>query len=340
VRPPPVRLWVEPFAGSAAVALALCGGKIRPPVCYMGAKTRYARDILGTLGVQPGRGAEEVLLVDAGPWAEAWSTLLDAQLRAEVCRHLRAWSGEDPVRLWYRLAAVAPAADPAERVAGWLWLQGRSASACPVWFDGEKGWRMGDKPRCGGQKEAIQRSFHRSSKHAGWRPAEQRSLRDEGIHERAGGLYPRRDERELRPKGRDVGANKACGGIIRPGTVAERIEALAPALRGWRVVHGDVGRVAWPDLAGAVAYLDPPYVGCTGYAAACPRADVLQLARELEARGAVVIVSEAVPLDLPGWHAVEITRGRKPEVLTLSRPPVRVPVRRLRGEQLSWLEVA
>ena len=38
--------WVEPFAGAAAVALRLVGGKhLLPPVAWMGGKRRYARAI-------------------------------------------------------------------------------------------------------------------------------------------------------------------------------------------------------------------------------------------------------------------------------------------------------
>ncbi len=42
--------------------------------------------------------------------------------------------------------------------------------------------------------------------------------------------------------------------------------------------------------------------------------------------GATVAVSEAEPLELDGWHHVELTRpGGKPEWLTLSREPARLP---------------
>ena len=37
------------------------------------------------------------------------------------------------------LAAQPPPAELAERVAGWLWLQARSASGAPVWWDGTRG---------------------------------------------------------------------------------------------------------------------------------------------------------------------------------------------------------
>ena len=87
----PVNLWVEPFAGSAAVALALVGGSACiPPIGYMGGKRRDAPDILGAFGLRVGQGADHVVLVDAGPWGEAWEVIFDAELRAEE-RAAGAW---------------------------------------------------------------------------------------------------------------------------------------------------------------------------------------------------------------------------------------------------------
>lgn len=131
------------------------------------------------------------------------------------------------------------------------------------------------------------------------------------------------------------------GGMVNPATIAERIEAAAHAFArvAVEVHHGEAG-----DAIGLVlfdgsefiaevprqtfAYLDPPYVGATGYGWDCPRESVLELARGWRGAGAVVAVSEAEPLDLPGWHHLELTRpGGKPEWLTLSRPPARCPAR-------------
>jgi hypothetical protein len=89
---------------------------------------------------------------------------------------------------------------------------------------------------------------------------------------------------------------------------------------------------------GTVAYMDPPYVGTTGYAADLPRADVVALARRWAAAGAVVCISEAeaIPeLVAEGWHAVRIDGERvgqkrtfskqQAEWLTLNRAPAWVP---------------
>jgi len=91
---------------------------------------------------------------------------------------------------------------------------------------------------------------------------------------------------------------------------------------------------------GTVAYMDPPYLNTTGYAADLGRAEVVALARRWAEAGAVVCISEAEPIPelvADGWHAVEITGARvgqkrtfskqQAEWLTLNRPPAwTVPV--------------
>jgi hypothetical protein len=121
---------------------------------------------------------------------------------------------------------------------------------------------------------------------------------------------------------------------------AHRLRQLAP-LR-WaptRSLRCDVREVE--PVPGAVVYLDPPYQGTTLYDWHLERDEVLELALRHEAVGAVVVVSEAEPLPLPGWHHLEITKRRtgtprnrsrqQAEWLTMSRAPVRPP------EQLALL---
>ncbi|MGA0848325.1 MAG: hypothetical protein ACO3RX_00090 [Chthoniobacterales bacterium] len=92
--------------------------------------------------------------------------------------------------------------------------------------------------------------------------------------------------------------------------------------------------------AGSVVYLDPPYYQTTGYAHDIPRPDgapfawVEGLARAWSEAGALVAVSEAVPMPglvAEGWHVVDLTHDRRgqrrtfsrqqTEVLTLNRTP-------------------
>jgi len=78
-----------------------------------------------------------------------------------------------------------------------------------------------------------------------------------------------------------------------------------------------------PDLPpGTVAYMDPPYVGTTGYGHDLPRSEVVALARRWSAAGAMVAISEAEPIgDLvaEGWHAVRIDGERKGQARTFSK---------------------
>lgn len=322
--------WVEPFAGAAACALRLVGGPgLAPPVAWMGGKRRLAAAILGAIGVPEGRPAR-VLLADAGPWGWVWPLLLEASSAAAVASVLRSWSDEDPTVLWDRLAAVPPADEIHERAAQWLWLQARAAQGVPVWWNewrwvasnghgdpvaaGQKsigGWRVGKSQG----RTSDQRAWQKGYKPA-WRMGEEVTK-------------ARRGDRTLSQKG----TARATGGITTSATVADRIDAIALAFKGVDVLVGLDASAAAPCLADPVpgfVYLDPPYQGATGYGWDCPRAEVLELARRWADAGAVVAVSEAVPLELAGWHHVNLTLpGGKPEWLTLSRPAARLPERQL-----------
>lgn len=114
----------------------------------------------------------------------------------------------------------------------------------------------------------------------------------------------------------------------RPTTIADRIEALMWALpEAIQVGRGLAERVEPPGgLEGAVIYLDPPYQGRTGYPADLSRPQLLDVARRWSDAGAVVAVSEAVPLDDDlgaGWEALDLLPGasaKQREVLTINQP--------------------
>ncbi len=95
----------------------------------------------------------------------------------------------------------------------------------------------------------------------------------------------------------------------------------------FHIHHGDATGIEVPG-GEVFVYIDPPYVGTTGYGHALPRVRVLDLARRWQDAGAVVAVSEREPLELDGWHPVDLCgvvgRGGD-EWLTMSRPPVVVP---------------
>ena len=85
-------------------------------------------------------------------------------------------------------------------------------------------------------------------------------------------------------------------------------------------IHPDALQVEPQPLpTGCVVYIDPPYEGTTGYADDLPRAQVLALAMQWAQAGAAVYISEAMPLDLPGWHHIDIAGERKGQKRTFSK---------------------
>lgn len=96
----------------------------------------------------------------------------------------------------------------------------------------------------------------------------------------------------------------------------------------------DVRRFLPPgDVRGWVVYFDPPYAETTGYGPDdLTRDEVCATADVWASRGAHVVVSEAEPLDLPGWHHVEISHERvgkvsswqRREWLTMTRGPAQL----------------
>ncbi len=155
-------------------------------------------------------------------------------------------------------------------------------------------------------------------------------------------------------QGRNDGHREKHGWrLFKPEDVAARLDAtrgavlrlgLAPMELRWRqdaygppAFHAQVGRgptvqvhhrdaldvvCEWAPVLGsrARAYLDPPYLGCTGYPMECPREDVLTMADLLAQHGARVVLSEAVGLAAElgtGWREVCLRRGPKPEWVTL-----------------------
>ncbi len=442
-------LYVELCAGSFAVGLRLLG-IARPPIAFMGAKTSMASIVLRAMGLQPGQGADAVVLVDAGPWGHVWGSLLDPECAHQVAQILRGWSREEPRKLWDRLAATTPA-DPdlwdPQAVASYLWVQGRSCSVTPVWPE-EGEWRMCRGGSSTRSVPAVQRNA------AGLSSVETVAERIEAVAAwlvlqgpprllrprpgaGAGGQADRRGEgcradHDRQPRGRAGDVDDAAGALaqrgarggrgrlledggdpypsspptkklqhgdapprlddvarrleevaawlfragnswrgaglhwrsseeqpIRPGrcqitqgALAERVEALAHGpLSLAAVLRCDVATLQPPEdiPPGTRVYIDPPYRGRTGYGYDLPRDPLLEVARAWADRGALVCVSEAEPLPLPGWHSREITpirrwasrKGkrddRRREFLTMNQPlaaPIEAPQRQLLLEEV------
>lgn len=318
---------VDAFAGAGGFWLASVGANLTPPVSWMGGKRRLAADLLTLLGLH--RGCRVPLLLgDSSWWGWVWPHVLDAEIGPRVSAILRGWRGEDPRALWFRLRDMGPVIDDvAEAAAQLLWLQGRAASGVPVWWEsevlhaapgdgrasqlaadrGSNGLRKWDRTRAGNVGPANQT-------HA----AEPRLVQwadDGGTRTNAGKGY------------HGGGANGSRGGgIVDPGTIAHRLDAIRVAVDGIDITIERLDARAfaekWAPILWrrAVVYLDPPYQGATGYPSTCPRSEVLAIADIWARHGARVVLSEAVGLaaDLgPGWDQVCLRSDRKPEWATV-----------------------
>lgn len=97
-----------------------------------------------------------------------------------------------------------------------------------------------------------------------------------------------------------------------------------PIIDAWPpvTVAADCREIDAPeDCFGVVAFMDPPYVGTTGYGSPFPRHEYLAVARRWHDAGALVCISEATDLRPwlgDGWHAVEITHTRRGQKRTFS----------------------
>lgn len=133
---------VELCAGSAAVSLRWLHPRAKPPIAYQGGKRAYADAILLAMGLRPGGGQRDgrVVLVEAGPWGEAWAHWAAGGIPDTVAR-LRAWASEDPRALWTRLKDAPVPAGRAERVAVWAMIQRGSFGGFPAFvIDGRWRW--------------------------------------------------------------------------------------------------------------------------------------------------------------------------------------------------------
>jgi hypothetical protein len=323
---------IEAFAGSLALSAWATGASSL--IGYMGGKRALAAAIADAVGLKRG-DVEHVFCADAGPWGDFWAHFAEHGLAVAEHFEAKAREGLTMPDLWREEIQHPPHAAPSPRLAQFLTLQSRTASASPLWWDAER-WRQsrGAAMEAGsgwvipsgttGKPWSAQQT-HSSS---GWvMPSGARA---------DGDLDPGRTVRE---KGTARGHRS---GIVNPATLASRARALYGAIGHHLTAHhGDTFNLLDrlpADLTGFIAYLDPPYVGCTPYAAACSRDLVLDLARAYDARGAIVLISEGEPMPLEGWHTVDLAPARaikhwtarqRGEWLTMNRPPAKRPAAQL-----------
>jgi len=317
----------------------------------MGAKTGYADAILRVLGLRPGQGAAHYLWCEPDPGVRLLlEAYRDPDLAREAASIIRGWADEDPRALWERLRAEGP---PRGVDAGEVarWMQTRAWCFRPGviesgFRDPYGGFSGAAKDRgCEGGTDGL--TCAGLASRADTLPALPATITPDARR-----VDPREVARWVWTYGRSF---NGTGTAYRPeesskGTpvwnahppehFADAMGDLPalPALRA-TITPDARGIEPGPDLPpGTVAYMDPPYVGTSGYGHDLPRANVVALARRWAAAGATVAISEAEPVDdltADGWSAVNITGQRvgqartfsrqQAEWLTLSRPPVWTP---------------
>jgi hypothetical protein len=318
-------LFVELCAGTAALSLRLHRRHARPPVSRMGAKTGYADAILRVLGLRPGQGAAHYLWCEPDPGVRLLlEAYRDANLAREAAAIIRGWADEEPRALWERLRAEGPPRGvDAGEVARWARLTTANRLIPATWVDGQ--WRnTGDGGSTFGGDEFCTPAVDLAAKFeasVGDMPAiVEADARRVDPREVARTMFMQQAAYRRGEPDSGFDDEQARG---RPGAIA--------ALMGWQsplpmpaTIHPDArGIEPGPDLPpGAIAYMDPPYVGTTGYGHDLPRSEVVALARRWSAAGAMVAISEAEPIaDLvaEGWHAVRIDGERKGQARTFSK---------------------
>lgn len=301
---------VEFCCGTAAVSLWALA-RVPPITGYMGSKRRDAATLVRTMGVAT---PDRVVLVDGGPWGDVWTTLRDRGGRCGVVKILREWSARGSLPEVWPTLLYEPPPDPVERVAQYLCLQARAAGCIPVWWSAETGrW---ESPSGSRTEVAHQRN-------GGALETRMTSLGPAYMAHAADGSRRTGPAHARRPFN-----TQDSRGIMRIATLAERVEALDRI--DWsrvEVIFDDVAAAV--PAPGSIVYFDPPYQGSPRYACLLPRARVLEVAAAHAAVADLVVVSEAEPLPLAGWHHYRLRDRGKPEWLTASRPLARQPVAQL-----------
>lgn len=124
--PHQIDLWVEPFAGSSAVALAL-EGVGRPPFTYQGGKSSLAEPTLSALRLREGGRARRYLLNDLGPVIRFYRAL-----KSDANAVARCVEGTPEGRAGYTALMAAPVPeDPFRFAAAYACLQASSVLGKP-----------------------------------------------------------------------------------------------------------------------------------------------------------------------------------------------------------------
>lgn len=330
------RLLCEFPAGLAALSLYVQGGdRLKPPVSRPGVKTGYRRRIAEVLGITA--HAQGYWWAEADPDVAA---LIGAYASPEalfaIAGIIRGWVDEDPRALWTRLRderkarikAGLPLSTP-EGIAEYAQIVASnrliSVAGPGLVNTGNGGTTFGgaefatSAANTAAKFEEVAKSIildRWSYSSRGWR-AGYGGPGCEVKTDRATWTTEQRDA----VLGIDKTAERVDG--LRTIWPPVRVTLAIPSAQEVAEAIGTPG-----DLDGVVVYMDPPYVGTSGYLHDLPRSEVIRLARSYDALGAVVCISEAEPIDL-GWDSIEIFKTgnartfskQKREFLTINRSP-------------------
>jgi hypothetical protein len=327
------RLLCEFPAGLACLSLHV-HGRLKPPVPRPGVKTGYAKSICENLGLT---GAEAYWWAEADPDVAA---LIGAYACPEalfaIAGIIRGWVNEEPKKLWTRLrderkrrisegtslSTLEAIAECAQIVASNRLI---SVGGPALRNTGKGGTTFGGAEfaipaaKTAAKFEEIAKSIlldRWSFSSRGWR-AGYGGPGCEVKTDRADWTTEERD--------RTLGIPKTADRVegLRSIWPPVRVTLAIPSAEEVAQVIGTPG-----DLDGVVVYMDPPYVGTSGYLHDLPRSEVIRLARSYDALGAVVCISEAEVIDALDWHSTEIFKTgnartfskQKREFLTVNRP--------------------
>lgn len=303
---------IELCCGSAGLTLYALGAKHPGLMAYQGSKWRARKPLTAVLAYRGITELRPVLLNDAGPWGDTWNLLLDSTTLALTIEHLQKYADQVP-----STPVVKPEKHPMRML-----YDAIHGAELPLSTD----------PLFAAQHLFLQRI----------------SVNGKAVGTRNGKwISPgyNRDSAE--------GSKRKTFGVIHP-----MIPQLAKLLSTWSSTL-DWGLIEerWTDpISGpqhrplikttrcdardipveveepTVVYIDPDYVNATGYPnGELPRPDLVDLSMRWASKGALVMISEAEPIEeltKRGWEAIQIAspnptnaspfKSKKPEWVTLS----------------------
>jgi len=356
------RAFCEFPAGLASVSLRLHGGPgCRPPISRMGNKAGYAETILWTLGLTAGKSAGAYVWAEADDDVRALLRAYpDPALLLRVAEIIRGWADEEPRALWERLRAERKAWIATETgalagsvlEAGWSYRQGcldtgyagpdrrHTATATATASLAEFAMLASSNRLISVAGPELRNTGKGGTTFGGAEFATPAGEVAGSFEEVAGAVAAHSflHQGSFGYKGPDAGIGRPEGmeahethGSVRPvsailGDSFPRIVsnwppvAVLPRIPSADMLSAMLGTPG--DLDGCVVYMDGPYENTTRYLHQLPRAEQVRIALDMDRLGAVVAVSEAVPvveLTALGWRAVDLTGGRKGQKRTFAR---------------------